>query len=347
MRAHKHENGGTGERADIVENSFRHLSTRGLPAAHRFEFWRNIHTFIDVDVSGQDARKNFRADLLLHIADDGATFGRATSDDVVSRFARSCDEYVMFSMSLSGTANITTHSDARRTVNPLSGLAVIDGGRPMTTVTEGLSHVYLTVPTARIGNILTSKAGLLRDGFCEIPQDGLAGLLMSHLVWMARNGERLDKPSTEVAMKTAVDLAVGTLAHMPDGLDPARDGSLDQAYHAAACRYIQLHLGHPNLTAEEIAHAVGCSRAQLFRVFARHEQAVGDVIRAERFARASALLASPSALPIEQVALACGFASPSAFTRAFRDWSGATPSAFREQMRLGGSPQQETSVSQA
>ena len=335
-----------GKRADIVERSFRHLSTRGLPAAQRFEFWRSIHTFIDVDVSGQDARKNFRADLLLHIADDGATFGRATSDDVVTRFARSDDEYVMFGLSLSGTANFTTHSDARRTINPLSGLAVIDGSRPLTTVAEGLSHVYLTVPKARIGHILASKAGLLRDGFCEIPQDGLAGLLMSHLVWMARHGERLDKPSTEVAMKTAVDLAIGALVHMPDGFGPACDGSLDQAYHAAACRYIQLHLGNPKLTAERIAHAVGCSRAHLFRVFARREQAVGDVIRAGRLARASALLASPSVWPIEQVALACGFASPSAFTRAFRDWTGATPSAFREQMRLGGPSQQETSVSQ-
>lgn len=318
-----------------------------MPAAQRFEFWRSIHTFIDVDVSGQDARKNFRADLLLHIADDGATFGRVTSDDVVTRFARSDDEYVMFGVSLSGTATFTTHSDARRTVNPLSGLAVIDGSRPMTTVTKGISHVYLTVPTARIGHILTGKTGMLRDGFCEIPQDGLAGLLMSHLVWMARQGERLDKPSTEVAMKAAVDLAIGALAQMPDGHDPACDGRLDQAYHAAACRYIQLHVGHPDLTAEKIAHAVGCSRAHLFKVFARHGQAVGDVVRAERFGRASALLASPSAWPIEQVALACGFASPSAFTRAFRDWSGATPSAFREQMRPGDPSQRETSVSQA
>ena len=125
-----------------------------------------------------------------------------------------------------------------------------------------------------------------------------------------------------------------------------RDGRLDQTYHAAACRYIQVHFGHPNLTAEKIAQAIGCSRAHLFRVFARHEQTVGDVIRAERLARASALLSSTSALPIEQVALACGFASPSAFTRAFRDWNGVTPSAFREHMRLRGPSQQETSVSQ-
>lgn len=317
-----------------------------MPAAQRFDFWRSIHTFIDIDVSEKDARKNFRADLLLHVADDGATFGRAASDDVVTRFARSDDEYVMFGLSLSGTATITTQSDARRTINPLSGLAVIDGRRPMTVVTKGISHIYLTVPAARIGNLSTVNSGILREGFCQIPQDGLASLLMLHLVWMARNSERLDKPATEVVMKAAVDLAAGTLAHMHDGLDAVCDGRLDQAYHAAACRYIQVHVGHPDLTAEKIAHAVGCSRAHLFRVFARHEQTVGDVIRAERVARATALLASISFLPIEQVALACGFASPSAFTRAFRDWNGVTPSAFREQLRLGDHAPRETSVSQ-
>jgi AraC family transcriptional activator of tynA and feaB len=133
-------------------------------------------------------------------------------------------------------------------------------------------------------------------------------------------------------MKAAVDLAVGTLARAHADHDPTPDERHDEAYYAAACRYIQIHLGESDLTAASIAHALGCSRAHLYRVFAQHEQGIGEVVRAGRLERA-ALLASPAALPVEQVAAACGFASPSAFTRSFHDWSGLTPTAFREQMR--------------
>jgi AraC-like DNA-binding protein len=315
------------------DNGFRRLSTRDLPAAQRFDFWRSIHTFIDLDASEREKRKDFRADLLLHIGDDGTTFGCASSDDVVTRFARSNDEYVMFSLGLSGTAKIRTDRDAARIVAPSSGLMVVDGTRPMTTLTEGQSHVYLTVPKAKIADALADKPGLLRDGFCALPQEGLAGLLMANLVWFARHGERLDGQSTAVAMKAAVDLAVGTLARAHADHDTTPDERHDDAFYAAACRYIQIHLGAPDLTAAGIAHALGCSRAHLYRVFARHEQGIGEVVRAGRLERAAVLLAPPAALPIEQGATACGFTSASAFTRSFRDWSGLTPTAFREQMR--------------
>lgn len=316
------------------DNGFRRLSTRGLPAAQRFEFWRSIHNFIDLDVSEPDGRKDFRADLLLHMSDDGTTtFGCASSDDVITRFARSNDEYVMFSLGLSGTAKIRTDRDAARIVTPSSGLMVVDGTRPMRTLTEGQSHVYLTVPKAKLADALADKPGLLRDGFCALPQEGLGGLLMANLVWMARHGERLDRSSTAIAMKAAVDLAVGTIARAHADRDTTPDERHDEAYYAAACRYIQLHLAAPDLTAASIAHALGCSRAHLYRVFAQHEQGIGAVVRAERLERAAALLASPAALPIEQIATACGFASPSAFTRSFRDQSGLTPTAFRDQVR--------------
>lgn len=315
------------------DSGFRRLSTRGLPPAQRFDFWRSVHTFIDLDVGERDARKDFRAELLLHIGDDGTTFGCASSDDVITRFASSNDEYVMFSVGLSGIAKLRTGSDATRTVTPSSGLMVVDGTRPLTAMTQSQSHVYLTVPRARLAGALADKPGLLRDGFLALPEEGLAGLLASHLVWLARHGGDLDGPSTSVAMQAAVDLAVGAFARAHPDRDTRPDERYDGAFYAAACRYIQLQLGDPDLTAASIAHALGCSRAHLYRVFAQHEQAIGEIIRTGRLVRASALLTSQAALSVGQVATACGFASPSAFARSFRDWNGLTPTAFREQTR--------------
>ncbi len=58
-------------------------------------------------------------------------------------------------------------------------------------------------------------------------------------------------------------------------------------------------------------------------------QALKDEVRCER---AKALLCR-SAKPVKQVAAATGFRSEKSFIRAFRQWTGVTPGAFRE--RLG------------
>ena len=323
-----------GKRGQPSDNGIRRISTRVLPPAQRFEFWRSIHSFIDIDVRQKDKQKDFRADLLLHLANDGSTFGCASNDDVVTRFARSSDEYVLLSLSLSGSAMIRTGDDATRIVTPASGLVVMDGTQPTTVATDNYSHVYLTVPKAKLADALSDKPGLFRDGpRTLVPRDGLTPLLMSHLIMIARQADRLDGQSTVIAMKAAVDLAVGVLARSYGDHNALMDDRHDDAFHAAAHRYIQIHLGAPDLTAARIAHALGCSRAHLYRVFARHDQGIGEVIRAERLEQASAMLVTSMAKPIEQIATACGFASPSAFTRAFRDQNGLTPTAFRDLAR--------------
>jgi AraC-like DNA-binding protein len=63
------------------------------------------------------------------------------------------------------------------------------------------------------------------------------------------------------------------------------------------------------------------------------------VIAAVRKERAQALLAEPG-LPISVIAARTGFATPSAFTRAFRRWTGQPPSLYRR-TALSGSGQQE------
>ena len=51
-----------------------------------------------------------------------------------------------------------------------------------------------------------------------------------------------------------------------------------------------------------------------------------------RLARARDLLAY-SAQPLQEVSLACGFASPSHFNRRFREAHGATPGQYRAALK--------------
>ncbi|MEO0821967.1 MAG: AraC family transcriptional regulator [Pseudomonadota bacterium] len=55
-------------------------------------------------------------------------------------------------------------------------------------------------------------------------------------------------------------------------------------------------------------------------------------VQRRRIARATAML-SRTAAPISEIALDCGFATQSHFTAAFKSATGATPSAFRRQLK--------------
>ena len=86
---------------------------------------------------------------------------------------------------------------------------------------------------------------------------------------------------------------------------------------ARAVATMQDHLGTP-LTLDELAQRCGVSRRRLQRLFVRH---VGEppqrYYQRLRLERARQLLRH-GALPVHEVALACGFGSAAAFTRAFR-----------------------------
>src|SRR3546814_1645907 len=85
----------------------------------------------------------------------------------------------------------------------------------------------------------------------------------------------------------------------------------------AACRYVDTHKDRPDLTAETIARAIGCSRAGLYRMFDRRGLAVSDYVRQIRLNHARRLLRE-SALDIGEVSLRCGYGDLSAFGKAFR-----------------------------
>ena len=79
----------------------------------------------------------------------------------------------------------------------------------------------------------------------------------------------------------------------------------------------------------ELAAAAGVSVRQLERLFAAHlRSSVGQHYRRIRLDRARLLLRQ-TAMPILEVAVACGFASPSHFSRAYRRRFGQAPRTAR------------------
>ena len=79
----------------------------------------------------------------------------------------------------------------------------------------------------------------------------------------------------------------------------------------------------------DVAARVGVHPVHLAREFRRHfDQSPADYLRYCRVERAVALLSQTSA-PLSQIALDCGFADQSHFTKAFRRVFGEPPATFR------------------
>lgn len=93
--------------------------------------------------------------------------------------------------------------------------------------------------------------------------------------------------------------------------------------------------GYPSL--ETVADRLNMSTRTLRRRL--KDQALGfmDLLHAARRRDALSLLARPT-LEVAQIAQMLGYADPANFTRAFRQWTGHTPSAWRVARQRGGAP---------
>ncbi|MBT8495894.1 MAG: AraC family transcriptional regulator, partial [Deltaproteobacteria bacterium] len=94
----------------------------------------------------------------------------------------------------------------------------------------------------------------------------------------------------------------------------------------------QLWTGAPPPDREQIASLLGMSSRSLARKLAREGTSYGELQREVRLARAKEYLKSRD-LRVSQIGALLGFSDATAFSRAFRSWVGATPSAWRDSQR--------------
>ena len=126
----------------------------------------------------------------------------------------------------------------------------------------------------------------------------------------------------------------------PDLLEPVRvvpressdTVAVDDPIVRQAMRLIQDHAA-AGLQVEEIADELNVSRRLLSDRFREHlGRSPGEQIRHVRLRQSCDALMSSDA-PLSQVALDCGFCSQSHFTKAFREFTGQTPGAYRRNRR--------------
>jgi AraC-like DNA-binding protein len=107
----------------------------------------------------------------------------------------------------------------------------------------------------------------------------------------------------------------------------APQSSWDFADHVQ--HQIALRIGLVPVSAAAIAAAMGMPRRSFDRRLERSGTAFRELVDDLRYARARRLLAAGH-IPLADISMALGYTEPSAFSRAFRAWSGVSPQHWRK-----------------
>jgi AraC-like DNA-binding protein len=112
----------------------------------------------------------------------------------------------------------------------------------------------------------------------------------------------------------------------PEAPAPTETSAPEGPHTEAARTIMRRHLGDPDFGVAELADALGTTRSTLYRrLRAEGSPSPSDLLRTMRLEEAARLLEA-GAGNVTQVAYAVGYANLAAFSRAFREHFGTTPS---------------------
>jgi AraC-like DNA-binding protein len=157
-------------------------------------------------------------------------------------------------------------------------------------------------------------------GECDHSSQQLAVLLDSAFEIAMRHGA---EAATELAA-AAIHLSRLALIENSDVRAPSLRSDIARN---RVIKYIERNLRDPGLTVDSIANAINCSKRYVHKVFAAHEETIGQYILNRRLEKCFAEL-SCARVPgtIAELAYSWGFNSLSHFGKAFSRRYGMTPS---------------------
>ncbi|UXA16552.1 helix-turn-helix domain-containing protein [Mycobacterium sp. SMC-4] len=159
---------------------------------------------------------------------------------------------------------------------------------------------------------------------------GLGSSVHALLTSLVRESEVLAAHEFDAVADRLIDLFTLTQERITADTAPGRLGEVARA----ARRYVQQHLGERNLSATHIATALGWSPRQVQLALKHAGTTTNKMIKDERLSAAYAVVVAPGAhRSLTELAAELGFATPSAFSTAFRQRYGLSPRQLRDQTR--------------
>ena len=157
--------------------------------------------------------------------------------------------------------------------------------------------------------------------------------IVSGLMQMAIGAaHKLDEAGCRRVGESLIQLVNGLIQAKP--MAPEFRRSPLEALRERIVAYIDANLARSNLSAEDIARHMGCSRRYLHRAFEGEGMTLERFVWDRRLERSKEELVSPAraSASISEIAFACGFNSSAHFSRAFKSKYDVAPRELRERV---------------
>lgn len=240
------------------------------------------------------------------------------------RIARSGLDLIFVQVTLDGSDQRTIN-DETLTVEA-GDVSLFDLSRPMHAETQHCRNLTLVLPR----HLLFSK---------EVQNDALHGLLLkrhtstarligSHLRALFADLQHITQAEAPTIVTATANLVTNLVAPQIEGRSQP-SATVRGAVIMEIRRYVEAHIAMPDLGPEHLCKMFGLSRASLYRLF-EPIGGVTDYIRTRRLRAAFDMLSTERQRTVGEIAYACGFSDISAFSRAFRNQFGMSPSEVRD-----------------
>jgi AraC-like DNA-binding protein len=293
----------------------------------RIEYWRDAlsRAFVPLAVTPGPGplTGTLRAGRL-----DGLQVAEVTgSSQIVHRdramIRRADPEYYKIGLQLRGRAIVG--QDGREAVLSPGEFTVYDTSRPYRLVNDGPFHnLVLMCPRAALRVPERTMAG--RTAVRVSARHGMGALVAPFLTGLAGQLDAV----TQVAAPHLSEAVLDMLAAVFTEGEPVRPAS-GELLLPRVRRYIEDHLGDPDLTPDGVAAAHHISPRYLRKLFERDHETVAGWIRARRLERCRRDLGAAQLRdrPVSAVAARWGLLDAAHFSRTFRATYGVTPREYR------------------
>lgn len=264
----------------------------------------------------------FMGPALFFVADMLGTTYTFSRDS--GRIARSGLDLILVQLALEGSDLRTVNGE---TILVEQGdVSMFDLSRPLHAETRHCRNLTLVLPR----HLLFAE---------EAQNDALHGLLLkrstttarligSHLCALFQDLPAITQAEAPAVVNATANLVTSLVAPQIASREPPAP-TVRGAVIMQIRRYVEQNLALHDLGPDHLCKVFGLSRASLYRLF-EPTGGVTDYIRTRRLRTAFDALTRDSKRTVGEVAYACGFSDVSAFSRAFRNQYGMSPSEVRE-----------------
>lgn len=277
----------------------------------------------------EESDKASRADLTTYFMGPGMFFladmagAQYLFRRDISKIARSGLDLILIQMTLEGGDRRTT--DDKTVVTARGDISFADLSRTFQSETTGCRNASLVVPRHLLFRQESQTDRL--HGMVLGRQTAAGRLIGGHFQSLRRSLSAITVEEAPVIVHATTDL-IATLLSPNSASETGQTSVVRSAAIVEIKRYIDQHLAAPDLGPDHLCKVFALSRASLYRLF-EPIGGVTDYIRARRLRRAFDALSGGRERTIGEVAYATGFSDASAFSRAFRNHFGFSPSEIR------------------